>query len=160
MTTITGISTAQNVYTEKGNTYKKTNKGKEAGTVAGAFTAGVCLEPFGKTFNTLLFQHTLRQEKKLAEEAAEAAKAIAEGKMVNKVVFNNKVSDAAMGFIKTTPGRVLAAAAFASAVIGAGKVLGSIADGIVNKAAQFRADKQAEQKEAIIKEFEASKSAE
>jgi len=161
MTTITGISTAQNVYTEKGNIYKKTNKGKTAGAIAGALTAGFGLNTFSKTFDKVLLHHTLNQEKKLVVEAAKVAQAVANGKVAgDKLVCYSKVSDAVIGIMKTVPGKILGVAAFIAAAIGVGKAIGSVADGIINKAAQYRADKQAEQKEAIIKEFEASKTAE
>lgn len=155
------LTSVQLGYTDNGNRYKKTDVGKKAGTIAGAVAGGAIIDVTDKGLCKLARMTKSVASVKKPEEffinsAADFAKDTVSISGI-KAPKHPLVKTVAQKFVTSLKGRfVLIAGAVAGAIF-AGKVLGSVIDAGLNKLNQFKADKQAEQKEAVIQEYETQK---
>ena len=158
MTTITNSALVQTVYTEKGNKYEKINAGKKAGVLSAAIVGGQHLKDFGKVAN-LILEHDELVKGRNAKGFAEATARAKQGR-IGKYIVETELPAFASKFLKSKAGKATIAIGCAALFVAAGRVLGGIFDAAVNKFKAHKADKAAEQKEAIIKEYEAQKASE
>lgn len=156
MTVKNNLSMTKTVYTEKGNKYEKTRAGRAAGVLSGAVIGGQHLKDFSKVADLILQHDELVKSKNAAAATKAAALADAKPGFCVKYITETELPAFVSKFLKSKTGKAAVAACGAMLVALAGIAFGGLIDKVVNKISANKADKLAEQKEAIIKEYEAS----